>query len=1325
MRVNKNKKNKKLFILVTFIIILMILAFLYFNMSSNNIGEFANEDNNNVTNEIIDNKKIIGKTDSTTIDKIYNIDECSEIFMDNYFEQISDIKQDEEEKILIVTSLNEIENSFEAKKIIPSPNNQYILQFDSREKKDIALEQLKNDNSILSVDENEVMTLFTSNYNSWGIEKMALDSTIDAIKDLDLPEVRVAIIDTGCDVNLINKYYPGKVVEVYDVLNDTTESISDTYGHGTHIAGTIAEGTPDNVKLIPIKQATGREVNIVESIAAINYIVYYDKADVINMSFGGPDYNNAFYNAIESANRKNIICVCAAGNDSSSTVNYPAGYSNTISIGSVNSELNLSSFSNYGNTVDFVAPGTSIKSTLSSDMFLSENLDGDNDFEVLSGTSMATPHAVNAIAILKSLNIDLNRENVIKLLNDYCVIDLGTFGKDNYFGNGFIYLNSNALCINKLTDECEEFGVFKSEYKNEITDFEIVSLLHTNYNFFTVNNFDPTQIEITCKNSDVKTVNLGDIREIEIEGYNPNSVEEQNITIKIEGIQKTFNFTNPDNWECGWSYSVIEDKKVKITNRTGSDTICKKLFIPEMIDDFSITDIISVGNSTIFQSCEDIILPSTLEKISGSRVFSNKGSIKKVISLAPSIDIIGESVFSNNNYLVEVEGTIGKLARSTFENDYILKSITLSDTITEIPYGTFHRCREMDSLVFPQNLVLIDDFSFYLTGIRNLDLSNTKVEEIGDNAFGESLVERVKLPDTLKIIGNNAFLFTQIIEIELPDSLEKIGWQAFLYVPIDKINIPSSVYQIGDTNFKRNDNTYITIWTEKNAYAKTYAIQYGIPYETISQPYIDCSLQEYCFEEYDTVNTEIFAYFDRGTYSDSSYVQLKGINGRKETIDPNDFEIIYQNNRDFFMMGDTSFTVQGITQYGEQFEKSFNVEVIEKNTKTVIVPDINIDDKEYDGTTSISLSSINISNLQPSDYSIVSVVSSSADVGKRTATISLRLSDDKFEEYSFIHGKQEKDFLVDFMIYKADFEFIDNTTDMVVKYDGNSHQIGLVEMNSVYNSNVNIKFMDENNEYTLTDEPIHTDIGTYIIKYMFYKDDNHEEYYGERILNIVPENSADYSVTSYEGAYDGLEHSISIKVEEIDDYSIRYSLNNLDYNLTELPTFKNVGEYTVNYKIIADGYDDITGSGRVKIYGVLDVENTMFLDDNIILVTDYDNSFSNICDGLTVYTSSYKIQHINKNGEIVSNNLTKTGDKIKIIINNQINVEYIVAILGDINEDGIINLKDWNKIHDHISDISKLTDYHLLCGDINRDGNVNIQDWNRMYEHINEVNPLW
>ena len=93
-------------------------------------------------------------------------------------------------------------------------------------------------------------------------------------------------------ITLFNKYYSGKIEGFYNVLEQSTTVMVDEDGHGTHIAGTIAEGTPDNVKILPIKVSRTGSMYYSDIIAAIaakliyfllnNYISLYYYMSIIS-----------------------------------------------------------------------------------------------------------------------------------------------------------------------------------------------------------------------------------------------------------------------------------------------------------------------------------------------------------------------------------------------------------------------------------------------------------------------------------------------------------------------------------------------------------------------------------------------------------------------------------------------------------------------------------------------------------------------------------------------------------------------------------------------------------------------------------------------------------------------------------------------------------------------------------------------------------------------------------------------------------------------------------------------------------------------------------
>ena len=94
---------------------------------------------------------------------------------------------------------------------------------------------------------------------------------------------------------------------------------------------------------------------------------------------------------------------------------------------------------------------------------------------------------------------------------------------------------------------------------------------------------------------------------------------------------------------------------------------------------------------------------------------------------------------------------------------------------------------------------------------------------------------------------------------------------------------------------------------------------------------------------------------------------------------------------------------------------------------------------------------------------------------------------------------------------------------------------------------------------------------------------------------------------------------------------------------------------------------------------------------------------------------------------------------MKVMKQNHVRREYTVIVgtvpvvqdvkihlLGDINGDGSVDMKDWGRMRSHINETNMLTDdYALACADVIKDGKVDMKDWGRMRSHINEANPLW
>lgn len=198
-------------------------------------------------------------------------------------------------------------------------------------------------------------------------------------KSADGTPVHVAIIDTGIDYN--NPELKKVVKGGFNFLTGTSDPLDDE-GHGTHVAGTIAAandslgvvGIASDVDIYSLKVlnqcGSGSTTNI---ITAIDWIIA-KKAQVggnwvINLSLGSPNPSALEEQAFHRAADAGILAVIASGNDYKSDgsvvgLAYPAAYGIGLSVGAIDAQKNVASFSQRGAELKLVAPGVSVLSTV-------------------------------------------------------------------------------------------------------------------------------------------------------------------------------------------------------------------------------------------------------------------------------------------------------------------------------------------------------------------------------------------------------------------------------------------------------------------------------------------------------------------------------------------------------------------------------------------------------------------------------------------------------------------------------------------------------------------------------------------------------------------------------------------------------------------------------------------------------------------------------------------------------------------------------------------------------------------------------------------------
>ena len=210
--------------------------------------------------------------------------------------------------------------------------------------------------------------------------------------------VKIYIIDTG--IRATHTDFGGRVISGFTSINDGNGT-NDLNGHGTHVAGTAGGshwGVAKNATLVPVRVldagAFGSSSTMIAGVDFVTADHQPGQPAVANMSITLHAGSSAFDNAVTRSILDGVTYVIAAGNERSSSnpCNIsPARVQGSLTVGATTiNDSRDTTYSNFGTCVEIYAPGTNIQSAWYT---------SDVDSNVISGTSMAAPHAAGVAAL--------------------------------------------------------------------------------------------------------------------------------------------------------------------------------------------------------------------------------------------------------------------------------------------------------------------------------------------------------------------------------------------------------------------------------------------------------------------------------------------------------------------------------------------------------------------------------------------------------------------------------------------------------------------------------------------------------------------------------------------------------------------------------------------------------------------------------------------------------------------------------------------------------------------------------------------------------------
>ncbi len=602
--------------------------------------------------------------------------------------------------------------------------------------------------SPLSEDEKE--------YHSWGSEYVGFDKLNESLagKTSKLEDTVVAVVDSGVDPD--HPLLKGRVVptRINVTSSGKRNSSDDDLGHGTQVAGIIADNTVEKIYIKPYKVIDFRGHGTAVTVAAGINCAVSDGVDVINVSIGFEEDSEVLKAAIDNAEAKGITVIGAAGNDGAETLYYPASYESVIKVTAVNNMGILANFSTHGNGVDFAAPGVKITTSTLNDRYID-----------VDGTSFAAPFVSAAAATIKLSNKDASPEDIINILSDYSHLPAEYHAEEKY-GRGIIKVPIYNESFGSLTKtETPYFSLDDGLYRNNI-ELTIFCDTPDSVIYYTNDKSMPTKTNPNAVIYDGNPIELSQTAVITAVAYSDGKFRSE-INI-FEAIIAPY----PDNNEL-----IINEHGI-ITAYSGEKT---SISIPEAVSGIKVTGI----GDEVFKNTDmtEVILGNDVKSI-GNSAFEGCKKLKTVIGL--NVEEIGDRAFFDcinfcNLYFENLKEIGSYCFYNVCSNKNLINGITFHLDLTclqDIPEGAFKnsavssikldRINKIGKNAFSECNALISFYAAY-------------INDIPEGAFkGLKELKTVKIDDLSYIPSACFSTCSELIQIEIPKA-EMINSTAFEY----------------------------------------------------------------------------------------------------------------------------------------------------------------------------------------------------------------------------------------------------------------------------------------------------------------------------------------------------------------------------------------------------------------------------------------------------------------------------------------------------------------------------------------------------------------